>query len=314
MILPPAIEQRLPLRIGTRASKLALAQAQQVKDRLAECYPELSRAMTLVPVVTSGDRLADESLSALGGKSLFVKEIDAALFAGRIDLAVHSMKDVPTELPPGLEIACMTARGDPRDVMISPLATALDQLPPHSRIGTSSLRRQAQILAYHPQLRVIPLRGNIETRCRRLEQGVVDAIILALAGLHRLNYHAGVILEPRQMLPAPGQGALGIEIRQDDCILKEMLCAIGCERTWGEVNAERALMATLDGSCRMPIAALARADDNAELSLEGAVWAPDGSWKVSTKRCGSLSDGIRLGCEAGSELKSRISSGWYSDL
>lgn len=309
MTLPSAIEQRLPLRIGTRASKLALAQAQQVKDRLAECYPELKQATTLVPIVTSGDRLADESLSALGGKLLFVKEIDVALLAGSIDLAVHSMKDVPAELPPGLEIACMTAREDPRDVMISPLATTLDQLAPQSRIGTSSLRRQAQILAHHPQLKVIPLRGNIQTRCRRLNQGVVDAIILAVAGLRRLNCQAGAILESWQMLPAPGQGALGVEIRQDDRILKEVLSVISCERTRGEVDAERALMAKLDGSCRMPIAALARADGSAGLSLEGAVWAPDGSWRVSTKRCASLSDGIRLGCEAGSELKSRVPSG-----
>jgi len=302
-----------PLRIGTRGSPMALHQTGVVRDRLLEAHPHLaaSGAVEIVTIRTTGDRVQDRRLADIGGKGLFTKEIEEALFAGRIDLAVHSLKDVETWLPDGLDIACVLARDDPRDAFVSMRAPNLAALPKGASIGTASLRRQAQLLRRRPDLRVMPIRGNVDTRLKKLDAGEVDALVLALCGLERLG-KAGLateILPPEVMLPAVGQGALAIECRAGDDALRQLLDPLHDPGAAACVGAERAMLAALDGSCRTPIAGLAERDGD-RLTLEGLLLKPDGSSEVRARRTGATGDAAALGAALGSELRSRAGPGF----
>ncbi|MGQ0662014.1 MAG: hydroxymethylbilane synthase [Pseudomonadota bacterium] len=304
------------LRIGTRGSALALAQTGEVRDRLARAHPELAApgAIEIVVIRTTGDKIGDRPLAELGGKGLFTKEIEEALLAGAIDLAVHSIKDLPTWLPAGLEIVCVLTREDPRDAFLSPRAPNLDALAAGSRVGTSSLRRQAQVLRRRPELRVVPLRGNVDTRLRKLGAGEVEATLLALAGLRRLGLAdaATCVLSVREMLPAVGQGALGVEARADDRATRDLLGPLHHEPSAACIAAERGLLAALDGSCRTPIAGLAEIGADGRLSLEALVIRPDGTAEHRARRAGSAADAARLGREAGAELRRAAGPGFFT--
>jgi hydroxymethylbilane synthase len=294
------------VRIGTRGSPLALIQAQEVRRRLIEAWPDLAAAgaVTIVPIKTTGDRIQDRTLADAGGKGLFTKEIEEALLSGTVDIAVHSMKDMPTWLPEGLTIPCLLPREDPRDALIGG-ARALADLPSGAIVGTSSLRRQAQLLALRPDLRVVSLRGNVETRLRKIAAGEADATLLALAGLKRLGMadRAGAILSAEEMLPAVAQGAIGVECRSADTRAHELLAPLNDRATSIAVAAERALLARLDGSCRTPIAALAvLAKDNA-IRLDALIATPDGRRVLRAQRSGSSADAFALGDDAGQELR-----------
>lgn len=263
------------LVIATRESALALWQAKHVSARLAALYPGLT--VQLLSMTTRGDQILDTTLSKIGGKGLFVKELELALEDGRADLAVHSMKDVPMELPPGFALAAIGEREDPRDAFVSNRYRSLSELPPGALVGTSSLRRESQLRARYPHLRVAPLRGNVGTRLRRLDEDQFDAILLAAAGLKRLelDHRISAFLEPEQSLPAPGQGALGLEIRADRDDLKELLDPLSHETTAIRVRAERAMSRALGGSCQVPLGAYAVLQGTA-LHLHGFVASPDG--------------------------------------
>lgn len=302
------------LRIGTRGSPLALVQAEEVRRRLAAAWPELAApdALIVVPIKTTGDRIQDRPLSEAGGKGLFTKEIEESLLAGTIDIAVHSMKDMPTWLPDGLHIPCLLPREDPRDALIAPGARALRELPAGAVVGTSSLRRQAQILAARPDVKVVTFRGNVETRLRKIAVGEAQATLLAYAGLRRLGIadRANAVLEPAEMLPAPAQGAIGIECRVADEKTQSYLAAIHDQRTGIEIAAERALLARLDGSCRTPIAALARVIEDL-IRLEALIATPDGSRVLRASREGALADAAALGDDAGSALRSEGGANFF---
>ena len=256
--------------------------------------------------------MVDRPLAELGGKGLFCKEIEAALLARRIDLAVHSMKDLPTWLPEGLVIGAVLARADPRDVLIGRAGADIDGLPAGAVIGTASVRRRAQLLARRPDLRVVDFRGNVETRLRKLAAGEADAALLALAGLTRLGIApaGAVILAPEVMLPAVGQGAIGIECRADDARARALLAAIDDPASSACLRAERALLAALDGSCQTPIAGHAELHGE-ELSLRALIARPDGSECLRTARRGAIADGEALGRDAGRELKARAGPGFF---
>lgn len=298
-----------PLRIGTRGSPLALAQAHETRDRLAKAWPDLASpdAVEIVVIHTTGDRIQDRTLMEAGGKGLFTKEIEDALLAGSIDLAVHSMKDVPTWLPDGLQMTAMLPREDVRDAWFSLTAPTMDDLPPGAVVGTASLRRQAQILARRPDLRVVPIRGNVQTRLRKLGEGEVEATLLAVAGMRRLGTADRItsIIEADVMLPAVAQGAIGIESRADDDRTNGYLAALNCQETFTRVAAERGVLAALDGSCRTPIAALATLSDG-RLDLEALVIRGDGSEWFRTSRSGSPADALAMGDDAGRELKALL--------
>ena len=291
-----------PLRIGTRGSPMALAQTGMVRDKIVAANPGLETE--LVVVTTVADKILDRPLSEIGGKGLFTKELEQALFADEVDVAVHSMKDVETWLPEGLVIACILARDDPRDAFLSPRASGFAELPEGARVGTSSLRRAAQVLMRRPDLRIVPLRGNANTRMRKLEAGACDATLLALAGLERLGLEgmARSVLSVEEMLPAVAQGALGIEAREGDAEIHALLAPLACARTTTAIGAERALLAELDGSCRTPIAALARIEGGT-LSLDGLLFLPDGSRHWAASRSGPVADAERIGRECGAEIK-----------
>lgn len=306
-----------PLRIGTRGSPLALVQAEQVKARLAAAFPEMAAGpfFEIVVIKTSGDKILDRALAEVGGKGLFTKEIDDAMLAGNIDLAVHSMKDVPTWLPDGIVLPCMLQREDPRDAFISATAGGLAQLPPGSLVGTASLRRQAQVLHLRPDLRVVTFRGNVQTRLKKLAAGEVDATLLAMAGLNRLGRAdvATAVIDPADMLPAVGQGAVGVTCRRGDDRSQQLLGAINHRPTVLRVAAERALLEVLDGSCRTPIGALAEFDGDGGFSLRGLIAKPDGSELIETSRRGAAADAAAataIGRDAGEELKSRAGPGF----
>lgn len=295
------------LKIGTRGSPLALAQASEVRDKLLAHHDGL--AAEIVVIKTTGDAVQDRRLSEIGGKGLFTKEIQEALLDGRIDLAVHSMKDVETWLPEGTAIAAMLPREDPRDAFISNKAADLDALPPAAIVGTSSLRRQAQIMHRRPDLRVETLRGNVQTRLRRLEEDRFDATLLALAGLRRLGREdiATALIDPEVMLPAVAQGAVGLEIRRDDDWTRKIVAPLDDAPTTLRVEAERAMLAALDGSCHTPIGGLATLDETgARLTLTGLVARPDGSVLHRLARVGAASDGPAIGAELGAELRSMM--------
>ena len=267
-----------PLKIGTRGSPLALAQTNLLIAALQAKHAGLQAEV--VTITTSGDRIQDRPLSEAGGKGLFTKEIEDALLAGEIDCAVHSMKDMPTQLPAGLIIPCLLPREDVRDAFFSLKAKTLADLPQGSVVGTSSLRRQAIILAKRPDLKVVTFRGNVGTRLRKLEEGVVDATLLAVAGLNRLGQSHLIqsILEPEVMLPAVAQGAVGIEVRENDRATQKLLEAVHCYTTELRVTAERSFLAVMDGSCRTPLAALMGVPDPHHRARFDALKAePDGS-------------------------------------
>ena len=307
-----------PLRIGTRGSPLALAQAEETRRRLLAAHDALSGpdAIEVVIIKTTGDMVLDRPLAEIGGKGLFTKEIDEAMLDGRIDLAVHSMKDVPTWLPDNIILPCMLPREDPRDAFISNKAERISELAPGSLIGTASLRRQAQILSRRPDLRVTVFRGNVQTRLRKLEAGEVDATLLAMAGLNRLGKSDVVssAIETDELLPAVGQGAIGITCRGDDDRARALLAPLNHEETRVRVTAERALLEVLDGSCRTPIAALAEFGGDGQLTLRGLIARPDGSDLMETDRRGAAADADALGRDAGEELKERAGPDFFNDL
>jgi hydroxymethylbilane synthase len=271
-----AISAGSVLRIATRKSPLALWQAEHVATLLRGAHAGLN--VELLPMSTQGDRIQDRSLAAIGGKGLFIKELEVALAERRADIAVHSMKDVPAEMPPGFVIAAFLTRADPRDALLCRRGSALGDLPAGAKLGTSSLRRRAQILAARPDLCIESLRGNVDTRLSRLENGALDAIVLACAGLVRLGLesHITTRLAPEAMLPAVGQGAIGIECRGDDRRTRALVGALDDAATHTALAAERAFARTLGGSCQSPIAALARIEGD-RLTLQGLVAEPDGS-------------------------------------
>ena len=301
------------LTIGTRGSPLALAQAQETRQRLLSAHPGLREAEIAIQIIkTTGDRIQDRALSEAGGKGLFTKEIEDALLDGGIDLAVHSMKDMPTLLPAGLAMAAYLPREDVRDVLLAVAKTTLSDLPQNAVVGTASLRRKAFLLARRPDLQVVTFRGNVQTRLRKLADGAVAATFLALAGLHRLKLAPDgmCVLEPEEMLPAVAQGAIGIECRENDARVQGYLAPLDDAPTRLRVEAERAMLAVLDGSCRTPIAALAEIDGD-RLRLRGAIARPDGSDLIEIERRGSRGDGVAMGRDAGAELKSRIGPGFF---
>ncbi len=304
------------IKIGTRGSPLALAQANMVRDLLMAAHPGM--AVDLSIIKTSGDQFLDRPLADIGGKGLFTKEIEDALLAGEIDIAVHSMKDVPTALPLGLGIFCMLVREDPRDALLVRDASinAIENLPQGARVGTASLRRRAQLLSVRPDLDVISFRGNVGTRMRKLEAGEADATLLAMAGLNRLGMAsaASVILSTDDMLPAVAQGAVGIECREDDARVRDLLGPLNDVPTGTVVAAERALLAELDGSCRTPIAALALIDDGGGLSLVARVFAPDGGARFDAMRTGNIGDGEAMGRDAGQELRALAGTAFFESL
>jgi hydroxymethylbilane synthase len=291
------------LRIGTRGSPLALAQANEVRARLAAAHGPAAPASELRAIQTAGDRIQDRPLAEAGGKGLFTKEIEERLLAGEIDLAVHSMKDVATVLPPGLAIVCLLPREDVRDAFVSPSAASLTALPPGARVGTSSLRRRAQVQRMRPDLKVVPMRGNVETRLRKLAAGEADATLLAVAGLKRLGLasHIAAAVPVDQILPAIAQGAIGIEVRADDAAVAHWLAPLNHQPTALCIAAERAFLAKLDGSCRTPIAGLAELE-NGRLHFRGMLLTPDGGRCLAVSRNGLPQEAMRLAEDAAAEL------------
>ncbi len=303
------------LRIGTRGSPLALAQTGQVRERLLAAHESLRgpEKIEIVVIKTTGDKIFDRPLSEVGGKGLFSKEIDEAMVDGRIDLAVHSVKDLPTWFPDPIHMPCVLTREDPRDAFISRKAASLAALPENSLIGTASLRRQAQILHRRPDLRVTVFRGNVATRLKKLDQGVVDATLLALAGLKRLHCEdqATAVIDTDEILPAVGQGAVGITCRADDAQANALLAPLNDSQTMTRVTAERAFLEVLDGSCRTPIAALAEFAGNDSLVFRGLIARPDGSELLRAERRGAPDTAALMGHDAGSELRGRVGPGFF---
>lgn len=284
------------VRVATRGSNLAVTQTGWAVERLREANPGIT--FEVVTFKTVGDKVLDKSLSQIGGKGLFTKELEEALLDGRADIAVHSLKDMPTELPEGLKLGCIPQREDFRDVVITVDGRHLQSLPAGTKVGTSSLRRLAQFRALRPDLEYVPIRGNVETRLRKLQEGQVGALVMAAAGLHRagLGDRITEYLEPDVCLPAPGQGALAIEVRAADPEIGAMVARIHDEAAALSVRAERALLARLEGGCQVPVGALARRQGDT-LHLEGLIAAPDGSKVIRHGMSGSVADPQRLGEE-----------------
>ena len=288
-----------PVRIATRKSDLALWQARHVAGRIEA---ELGRPAELLPMVTAGDRLHDISLAKHGGKGLFVKEIEAALLDGRADVAVHSAKDLPAESPDGLVLAAIPTRADPRDALVATGAASLARLPAGTRVGTGSLRRRAQLARARPDLEILPLRGNVPTRLRKLDAGEVDALVLASAGLERLSLTAriGERIDPELLLPAVGQGALAIQARRDDPLAGD-LAALGDAETSVCLRAERACLARLGADCSVPLGAYAELD-GPRLALRARLFSPDGEICLAESLAGRAEDAEALGREAAEAL------------
>lgn len=303
--------QSKPLRIGTRGSALALAQAHETRSRLMAAHGRPETDFEIIVIKTSGDKIQDRPLSEVGGKGLFTKEIEEAMLDGRIDLAVHSSKDMPTVLPDGLALTAFLPREDVRDAFISPKAKTLKDLPHGAVVGSSSLRRQAMIKRLRPDIEVVMYRGNVQTRLRKLEEGAVDATLLAFAGLKRLGLGDVVtsLLETEDFLPAVGQGAICIESRENDDVTLEMLKAIHDPETETRLIAERAFLAVLDGSCRTPIGGLAHVNGG-KISFKGTILKPDGSVQHDIAREGSAADAEAIGREAGEALKALAGAGF----
>lgn len=306
-----------PLKIGTRGSPLALAQAHETRDRLAAAFGLAPEAFEIVVIKTSGDDAAliaaDRPLKEIGNKGLFTKEIEEALLAGRIDIAVHSMKDMPVAQPEGLVLDCNLPREDVRDGFVSETVRRIAELPPGAVVGTSSLRRRAQLLHRRPDLKVVEFRGNVQTRLKKLSEGVASCTFLAMAGLNRLGRSdvPATPIEPDDMLPAIAQGAIGIERRGNDARVAEMLEAIHDAVTGQRLAAERALLAALDGSCETPIAGLAEIESTT-LRLRGQVLRPDGSAAISDERSCAVADGAAMGREMAAHLLKEAGPGFFA--
>jgi len=283
-----------PLRIATRKSPLALWQAEHVAAALRAAHPGL--AVELIGMSTQGDKILDTPLAKIGGKGLFVKELEQGLLEGRADIAVHSMKDVPVDLPDGLHIATVMAREDPRDALVSERVGAIAELTEGARVGTSSLRRQCQLAARRPDLEIVPLRGNVNTRLRKLDEGDFDAILLAAAGLKRLGFGSRIraLLPVEESLPAIGQGAIGIECRADDTVTNALLAPLHDPDTASCVAAERAMNRRLHGGCQVPIAGHATLH-NGYITLRGLVGEPDGSRVLRDEVRGAMAGAEALG-------------------
>ncbi|MEG0170906.1 MAG: hydroxymethylbilane synthase [Acinetobacter sp.] len=283
------------LKIATRQSPLALWQAEHIRARLNALYPDLT--VELVKFVTQGDKILDTPLAKIGGKGLFVKELEAALLDGRADLAVHSMKDVPMHLPEGLTLAVICEREDPLDAFVSNHYMHFDELPLGAKVGTSSLRRKCQILQLRPDLEIVDLRGNVGTRLSKLDDGLYDAIILASAGLKRLGLADRIrhCLAPIMSLPAVGQGALGLECRSDDAELLKLIAPLQHEETSICVRAERAFNAYLEGGCQVPIAGYATLLNDDQLQIEGRVGSVDGQTLLKEQLVGEIANAEQLG-------------------
>jgi hydroxymethylbilane synthase len=301
------------IRIGTRGSPLALRQADEVRARLMQAHGLKEADFEIVVIKTSGDKVLDRPLAEIGGKELFTKEIEQALIDRRVDLAVHSTKDMPTELPDGLVIACFLPREDVRDAFISLKVRSLSDLPRGARVGTASLRRAAQVKNLRPDIEIVTFRGNVQTRLRKLEEGAADATFLALAGLRRLALadHAASVVETGEMLPAVGQGAICVETRRDHEAINALIAAIHDADTADCVICERAFLAALDGSCRTPIAGLAEIAGK-EIAFRGQVLSPDGREQESIEARGSRVDAARIGRDAGTALKARLRPGFFA--
>ena len=304
-----------PLLIGTRGSPLALWQARHVLARLIAAHGLADDAVALKVITTSGDRITDQPLRDFGGKGMFTKEIDEALLDGGVDLAVHSMKDLPTHLPAGLIVGAVLPRADVRDAFISAKAESLAGLPPGSVVGTSSLRRAAQVRRFRPDLRVVDFRGNVETRLKKLGEGRADATLLALAGLERLGLAARAtsVLSTEEMLPAVAQGAIGVTCRFDDAKTRALLEPLDDAVSATAVACERAFLGTLEGSCKTPIAGLAEIE-NDRMRFRGMILTPDGSEWFETELTGAADGAERIGTEAGEALLMRAGPGFIASL
>ncbi|MBA3447932.1 MAG: hydroxymethylbilane synthase [Pseudaminobacter sp.] len=304
--------QTTALRIGTRGSPLALVQAVETRDRLMAAHGLGEDAFEIVPLSTSGDRIQDRPLSEVGGKGLFTKELEEALFDGRIDIAVHSSKDMATVLPAGLELSAFLPREDARDAFIGKLAPSIAELPRGAIVGSSSLRRQALILRMRPDLKVIMFRGNVQTRLRKLDEGVASGTILANAGLRRLGLdHAITHLMPLDAFPpAPGQGAICVESRIGDAPVKKLLAAVHHAPTGHALACERAFLAALDGSCRTPIAGHAVVDGD-RLSFSGLILTPDGREAHEAHGEGRVADAAAIGLAAGQKVRAKAGARFF---
>jgi hydroxymethylbilane synthase len=301
------------LRLGTRGSPLALAQARETQALLARAHEIAPERIEIRVIKTSGDMIQDRPLSEVGGKGLFTKEIERALGDGEIDLAVHSAKDMSTTLPPGLILGAFLEREDVRDALISPKSATIRGLPEGAIVGTAALRRQALIKRLRPDLQTILFRGNVETRLRKIADGLADATLLAVAGLKRLGLidHATAILSEDEFLPAIGQGAIGLEMREGDANAARMLAAIDHRDTHLALTLERAFLCVLDGSCRTPIAGHAKVAGD-RISFRGLILKPDGSQIHEAVRSGSVSDAEALGRSAGEELHALGGPGFFA--
>lgn len=301
-----------PLRIGTRGSPLAMAQAYETRARLAAAFEIPQAAFEIVVIKVTGDVIQDRPLKDIGGKGLFTREIEDDLLAGKIDIAVHSMKDMPTVQPGGLLLDTYLPREDPRDAFVAPTLSALDQLAQGAVVGTSSLRRRAQLLHQRPDLRVVEFRGNVQTRLKKLADGVAECTFLAVAGLNRLGMQhvPATPIDDTLMLPAVAQGAIGIERRAGDIDTEAMLAAIHDTPTGQRLAAERAFLLTLDGSCETPIAGLATLDGDT-LHLRGEVLRPDGSEALSGERSGPISEGGLMGVDLAQDLLAQAGPGFF---
>ena len=303
-----------PLRIGTRGSPLALAQAHQTRDRLREAHGLAEADVEIHVIKVAGDAITDRPLSEAGGKGLFTKELDTSLMMGGIDLAVHSAKDLPTFLPDAITIAGYLPREDVRDVWISPVAPSPRELPEGAIVGTASLRRGAMLRRMRPDVEIALIRGNVQTRLRKIEEGQFAGTLLALAGLRRLGLEdrATYTIPVEDFLPAAGQGAIGITARADDARVAEMLAPILCRPTGVALAAERAFLTALDGSCRTPIGAHATLD-NGRVTLRGTVLRPDGSQAFDEEMYGDEADAAALGTTVGEAIKGRLPPGFFGE-
>lgn len=305
-----------PLRIGTRGSPLALAQAYETRKRLLALFPELNEegAIEICVMKTQGDMILDKSLMELGGKGLFTKELDTALLGNEVDICVHSMKDVPTWLPAGTILPCTLPREQTNDAFIYKDGSVkrIQDLPDHSVIGTASLRRQAQLMAQNPTLKCVNFRGNVQTRLRKLDDGIVDATLLAIAGLKRMDMDgcATAVLDWDEMLPAVAQGAIGIQCRDDDERSLQYILALNHAETKSCVDCERSFLEALDGNCKTPIAGQARIVDGV-MEFRGLIAMPDGSLKYETRSSGAPEDAVEIGRKAGEDLKAQAGDKFF---
>lgn len=304
--------QTKPLRIGTRGSPLALAQAHETRDRLMAAHGLPEEMFEIVVLSTQGDRITDRPLSDIGGKGLFTEEIEAQLYSGDLDFAVHSSKDMPTRLPDGLELAAFLPREDPRDAVVGRTAPSLMELPHGAIVGSASLRRQAQIRKLRPDINVITFRGQVDTRLRKLAEGQADATMLAYAGLKRISkeHVATQVLDLEVFMPAPAQGAICVEARIGDRRIGELLAAIDHQATHEAVTCERSFLAVLDGSCRTPIAGYA-VSEAGRIRFRGMILTPDGSRFYESEIEGPATDAAALGAEAGRVVREAAGTSFF---